>query len=567
MTASTRSTLRFGVMCSGTVFDAWQARCLEALHALGTVEPGLLIIDDRARPSRRVTQRISRLVRSEKMVWKAFNDGFAARGAAGLRKVDLCEEFASVPKLECRVTMRGKFSEIFDDADVATIRGHDLDFILRFAFGIVRGDILDSAAFGIWSFHHDDEALYRGGPPCFWEIYNGDPVTGVMLQRLTERLDAGVVLHKGHVRTVASSYAKNSDAAHFAGAAFPAKICNDILAGVREHVDAAPAASNAPIHHNPTNRQMLRFLARLGRNYVAGQARSSLFRDHWNVGVVSGSIERFLDPAFIPDVRWLAPPAARHVYVADPFGIDGRDGILFEAFDHRTQQGVIRAVGGPSGTPTAGESVLPEAVHTSYPFLVEHDSQIYCLPEAAGTRSVRIFRASNFPDGWDDLGTLVDDVAAVDPTVFEHDGRWWLFFTDKDVDSNAVLHVWHAPDLLGPWSAHVSNPVKTDVRSARPAGTPFVHGGRLYRPAQDCSTTYGGGIALNEVMELTETRFRERVVHVVRPAAAWRYPAGCHTLSAIGAQTLIDGKRRVFAGRTAVGAIASKARRGIARVR
>jgi len=43
--------------------------------------------------------------------------------------------------------------------------------------------------FGVWSWHHGDEDKYRGGPPAFWEIVNADPVTGALLQRLTERLD------------------------------------------------------------------------------------------------------------------------------------------------------------------------------------------------------------------------------------------------------------------------------------------------------------------------------------------------------------------------------------------
>jgi hypothetical protein len=201
----------------------------------------------------------------------------------------------------------------------------------------------------------------------------------------------------------------------------------------------------------------------------------------------------------------------------------------------------------------------------SYPYLVRDDGDLYCIPELARARGVHLFRARRFPDDWEDLGSLVDGVAAVDPTVFEHDGRWWLFFTDRDVDSNAALHVWHAPALRGPWSPHASNPVKTDVRSARPAGTPFVHEGRLYRPAQDCSETYGGAIAINEVEELTTARFRERVVHRIRPEPASPYPAGRHTLSALGTQTLIDGKRRVFRGRSAARAIAAKARRGLAR--
>jgi hypothetical protein len=44
--------LRFGIMCSGMSFPAWQARCIEQLLTLKGVEPALLIIDDNQRVAR-----------------------------------------------------------------------------------------------------------------------------------------------------------------------------------------------------------------------------------------------------------------------------------------------------------------------------------------------------------------------------------------------------------------------------------------------------------------------------------------------------------------------------------
>ena len=38
--------VRFGIMCNGTSFQAWQAACLGRLLALENVEPALLIVDD-----------------------------------------------------------------------------------------------------------------------------------------------------------------------------------------------------------------------------------------------------------------------------------------------------------------------------------------------------------------------------------------------------------------------------------------------------------------------------------------------------------------------------------------
>ena len=37
-------------------------------------------------------------------------------------------------------------------------------FMLRVGFNIIRGEILNVPKYGVWSFHHDDEVKYRGGP-------------------------------------------------------------------------------------------------------------------------------------------------------------------------------------------------------------------------------------------------------------------------------------------------------------------------------------------------------------------------------------------------------------------
>jgi hypothetical protein len=88
--------------------------------------------------------------------------------------------------------------------------------------------------------------------------------------------------------------------------------------------------------------------------------------------------------------------------------------------------------------------------------------------------------------------------------------------------------------------------VKVDVRSARPAGTPFVVDGTLYRPAQDCSRTYGGRVTINRVLILTPLAFREEPFAFVDPDPEGPYPDGLHTLSQVGNVTLIDGKRTLF---------------------
>jgi hypothetical protein len=182
----------------------------------------------------------------------------------------------------------------------------------------------------------------------------------------------------------------------------------------------------------------------------------------------------------------------------------------------------------------------------SYPYLFEHKGEIYCIPEIYQAREVCLYKAEEFPHKWVKVATLIKNIAAVDSTVFEYQGRWWLTCSDFDQDPFLTLFVWHAPDLFGPWEPHACNPVKIDIGSARPAGTPFVHNGQLYRPAQDSSKAYGGRIIVNRVVRLTPTEFKEEQVAVIEPEKNGPYPDGVHTISSVGNFTLIDGKRFMF---------------------
>ena len=90
-----------------------------------------------------------------------------------------------------------RFVHRFPAEAVEHIRARQLDVLIRFGFNILRGEVLTAANYGVWSYHHGDGDYYRGGPAHFWEVYEGNPISGVMLQVLTEELDAGKVLYKG----------------------------------------------------------------------------------------------------------------------------------------------------------------------------------------------------------------------------------------------------------------------------------------------------------------------------------------------------------------------------------
>ncbi len=259
-------SLRFAILAGGTSFQQWEAACIEQILAVPGVELSLLIAD--ARPPAKPNPwylKWKALRHFNTLAWEVYRKRAIEAALPSRRSIDLSSRFAATPRMEVQVIRRGKFSEYFPDADIAAIRAHDLDFMLRFGFNIIRGEILSSARYGVWSFHHDDLDKYRGSPPCFWEVYLGDPLTGITLQRLTDRLDSGIVLRKESFPTALDSYPRNIETGLQFGVSWPADLCRKILSGEVACFDQPPASSAAAVFHAPTNAQLLRLLLRGAR--------------------------------------------------------------------------------------------------------------------------------------------------------------------------------------------------------------------------------------------------------------------------------------------------------------
>jgi hypothetical protein len=541
--------IRFGVMCDGRRLEAWQADCVRQLLELDNVRLALLIVDRDAETSTKPLRKVP----FRRWLYTLYRRSWFRRWPRQI--LDQQNIFRDVPRLTPTIALRGKFSQIFDAKSIATIGSYDLDFILRFGFNIIRGEILEVPRYGVWSFHHDDEKKYRGSPAGFWEIYYDDPVTGAILQRLTDRLDGGIVLRRGFFRTVRHSYVANISQLYGESAAWPAQICREIRAGRVSAFAAEPSCTDAPMFYPPTNLEMLRFMGKLWSNQFHRIARLLSLRDHWNIGVVDAPITKFLDPKFSPHVHWLPSQPSRG-YFADPFhcpetGANNpkpTTSVMVEEYNYAGAKGSIswlslRKEQGSLRIDDRGSAIaLP--MHLSYPYIFRYDGVVYCVPECWQSHGISLYRAVDPPRVWQKLATLVDAFDGVDPTLFQHEGRWWLLCSSRHQGSLHNLFIWYADTLLGPWRPHDGNPVKNDVRSSRPAGTPFAHEGHLYRPTQDCSRTYGGRVLLNRINKLTPEEFAEESVREICPIAP--YSDGVHTLSSCGEMTLIDGKRVVI---------------------
>lgn len=343
------------------------------------------------------------------------------------------------------------------------------------------------------------------------------------------------VLRRADLSPVGRRLARLRATAGRLAAAMLGAALHDHIAGVdspRSPVDIPNAPATTPLTD------------RLGGRLRHGAAilRQAMYTEFWHIGIVDAPISSILHTPTLGNVRWIQVPTGT-IYHADPFAHpDSPDEIWCERYDYATRHGVLERMRLTGGRlESLGDLEAP--VHRSYPFMTNLGHTPIVVPEASAGGQTTIYRLGS--DGALDAPVAVLPVPGIDPVLFWWSERYWLALTRADLDNRSNLCVWHAPAPAGPWTPHTGNPVKVDVRSSRGGGTPFVHDGALYRPAQDCSRTYGGRVVVNRVLELTPTRFREEVAAVVSPAPDWPAPHGLHTLSAFGERTLLDAKREV----------------------
>ena len=452
-----------------------------------------------------------------------------------------------VPAIETKPLSPRPFEHRFDERTLEQIKDADLDVMIRFGFRIIRGAILDCARYGVWSFHHGDSRRYRGGPSFFWEMYDGEPVTGTTLQILTEELDAGRVIYRSHSATDPVSLRRGRSAVFLKSANFVVRRLTDLHTHGFERLESLPTYTeppprHVPIYTTPTNRQTARFLVKT----AAGIARRRLWRialrEEWFVAYRRVSGERPGIKAGPPFVRLAHPPRRSF---ADPFVIaeGNRSFIFFEDYDAATGRGSISYVAlNGDGPPSEPVRALERGYHLSYPFLFEHEGERYMIPETSAVRRIELYRATRFPDEWELDQVLIDDIEAVDATLFHRDGRFWLFANVSETGGPTVdeLFLFHSESLRGPWEPHPCNPIVSDVRRARPAGQLFEWDGKLIRPSQDCSARYGSAIVFNQVTDMSPSEYTE--VPLGRVDAAWRKGnLGSHTYNFDGRVEVVDG--------------------------
>jgi len=537
--------MNFGILCNGKQLQKWQVETLRHLVSGGHT-CSLLIVNGNPPQVQKFTDKLIHYPYSRLLIRVWFR--YILKPDAK-KLVDLEKEFPDIPGILCATSKKG-YAEYFRDADIELIKSYKLGFILRFGFGIIKGEILDAAKYGIWSYHHDDDRKYRGVPTGFWEIWFNDPVNAAILQRLTNQIDSGVILRKAYFGTINHSWQANLDMLLKSTTEWPLQVCRDIENGNTDFLSVKNSPGSA-IYKLPGNLKMLRFLLKVFANKFRFHFRDLFLTEKWNIGIIPIAAEKLVKPGefTITEPTWLNINNRKSVYHADSFGFlkENHYHILCEEYDYRSAKGFLTSfqVDRHSFEVQRKTIALEKNYHLAFPFLFEHIDEQYCIPENSEGNSIDLYKYDVLTGKLLFEQTLIENLKAVDPGLFFHNGYWWLFFTDK-VSTNERLHLWYSEKMRGPFTSHANNPVKVDIRSSRPAGNLFVLGEKLYRPTQDCTIRSGRRICINEVVSMTPTAFIEREFSILNPDSNSKNSKGMHTFYVTDGTVIVDGKRECF---------------------
>lgn len=532
--ASKSRRLRVGLLIDDFVVSAWMLEMFTNIAHSDYAEIVLVVKNggELEQPNKTIYQKISRnrgrlaylaIRRGLELVYENLIErNLYLRDAE--QAVDSKPLLRSVNTLIVNPIRRGT-ADYIDQADITAIKQQSIDILVRCGFGILKGDILGSARYGVWSFHHGDNRVNRGGPAGFWESMENSDESGSILQIINEDLDNGKVLYRSFSCTDCMSVQDNKSNYYWKSLLFMTRKMQELHRVGEEafflkvnHENRHPVFYSKRLYTEPTNIELAKLTFNKVRQKIALLLNNALFVDQWIImyhlkDEFSSSLWRY---------KKIVPPVDR--FWADPHVLE-RDGTYYlyiEEYLYKTGKGHISLIKiEADGRHSEPEIVLAKPYHLSYPFMLEHEGNTYMVPESMENNSIELYECVEFPNKWQFKMNLMEDIQAVDATLHYHNGKWWLFANVVEIEGASSwdeLCLFYSDNLLSDnWQSHPQNPIVSDCKSARPAGKIFADGGRLYRPSQNCSRRYGYGFNVCEITTLNEYEYEEQVVSRVKP--------------------------------------------------
>lgn len=541
-------SVRIGIFVESQHVYAWQAASIVALCQIPGAQLVTTILYQCGNAQRgRVAPRPSKLVG-----WYLRRDS-AKHALPRLRDPLLLESLEDVAR---RASAAPTHVQAKDRQVVARLLVDSaIDLVLDLTTATPLRDLAGMPRLGIWRHDWQDRNEHSTSPFGLVEVFRDEPTIATILYRIGSTADDDLTLYRSVGATNRYSVRKTLNEQLWKVANFAPRTLKRILAGTEPAYERLRKTASTT---RLSDAVMSVFLLRMLLRRLAVRVTQALFIEQWFIAYrleskTASQHEQAVDPVVSVftesalDFTTLIPPKDR--VWADPFPYvhEGKQYLFYEEVRLADRKGrIVVSEITADGAVSEPRSVLERPYHLSYPFVFAWQGTTWMIPESGANRTVELYRAERFPEAWVLDRILLDDVAACDATIFERDGRWWMFVTIAPDPSEAFwdeLHLYSAQSPLGPWVAHVNNPVRSDVRDSRPAGRVVDTARGLLRPSQDCSRGYGYAIVLNRVDTIDDLNYTESEIGRLSPD--WHDDlTGTHTINHCGCLVAIDGKVR-----------------------
>lgn len=504
--------LHIGILCSGLELPHWQAQCIRHLADQPGVRIVALGIPKKAlHPTKGLRSYLA----------TQFAELLFPRSKQTVQLPDALDGLPLLP-LPPR-GMDGSVEQAFEK--------HGAEVLLSFLPNVER--LADGSALDLWHFEVNGQGINELGllSTSPWMLDQA-PATATLWSSAGQHAEAKLTDH-GALGTL------DMDSV-MAGAVWLPVVLYRSLGSSR-----TPVVERTPVKYKaPPLAWLLWHWSRLElRRTFAGRSKTGRSGE-WNVGIFPHPISALLSEEGNVNVRWLPSPSAGG-HRSEPFGYQWSDGqlnMLFRKSESINQlDSIARLRPKKDGNLKRSRTMLSTLATVGYPYVVTRPEGVFAVVSYPHQNRTELFRVSEGNDALDHVKTLLER-ALINASCFEHEGRWWLLGTDIDAP-DGVLRAYHAAEFDGPYTPHALDPVKMSGSGCRPAGTPFVHEGQLWRPSLDTSDPQVPGIIFNRVVELTPTTFHEEAGRVLNGFEGTQYGDGIRTVCAMGDLTLVDGLR------------------------
>jgi len=510
--------LRVGIILPAGKIPAWIALALENIASLAEVEY-LAFVVTAARPAS--SRLFENHLRIDRALFHPAPDAWELR--------DLNQS------LQNTRTIIG-----LDEQNESRLKSLKLDVLINPSLVEYPDFFLDCARHGVWSLH-DGVNRFAWGSPVGWRerLFNAPLlVCDLEVARRGQPMQIAV-----HTTMAADPHSISRNQNHLfwkACAILPHALKRLAWQGGDEFFSKSMPLEAHQSSALPLPGQTYALASRQIREKIVSKIQRWFEFNQWAILLKKGAGGA---PLAWEGFQRIVPPKDR--FWADPFLVEreGRAYLFVEEFLYRRKRGHINCMEiDVEGRVVSNQTVLERPYHLSYPFIFQERGEWYMLPETGRNNTVEVYRCTRFPGQWEFHKTLLKGVRAVDATLIEHAGLWWMFVTiaGHGMSTWDSLHLFYADNpLLDDWTPHPRNPIISDVRSARMAGRLFRRDGNLFRPSQDSSRRYGYALNLNRVETLTTTEYSEVLEQKLEPPANSDIVAA-HTFNSSANWTVMD---------------------------